>query len=210
MLAAYNGDKYIAEQLESILSQKNVVLDIFVSLDRSTDNTINIIKIFQDENSNLYLLDYGQSYGSAGKNFFRLIKDVDFSAYDYIAFSDQDDIWPDNKLAKASLNLQKFYCYSANVTAFWEDGREELIDKAQPQREWDFLFEAAGPGCTYVFRCEVVIQFKAWLLERYVQVDKDIALHDWLFWAFARSRGYSWFIDPEPMMRYRQHENNLV
>ena len=85
-----------------------------------------------------------------------------------------------------------------------------MIDKAQPQREWDYLFEAAGPGCTYVFKREVAIEFKAWLLERYRKVGGDIALHDWLLYAFARSRGYSWFIDPEPMMYYRQHANNQV
>ena len=54
------------------------------------------------------------------------------------------------------------------------------------------------------------MEFKAWLLERYQQVGEDIALHDWLLYAFARSQGYSWFIDPEPMMSYRQHANNQV
>ncbi|WP_220774477.1 glycosyltransferase family 2 protein, partial [Shewanella glacialipiscicola] len=151
-----------------------------------------------------------EASGGAGRNFFRLIIDVDFSEYDYVAFADQDDIWSNSKLAKAIEMLQHYDCYSANVTAFWEDGREVLIDKAQAQREWDFLFEAAGPGCTYVFKREVAIQFKTWLLERYEKIGEDITLHDWLLYAFARSHGYRWFIDPEAMMRYRQHANNQV
>ncbi|WP_270656136.1 glycosyltransferase [Aeromonas sp. Y293-4] len=210
LLAAYNGENSILEQLKTILQQKDSVVDIDVSVDVSTDNTLYICLNSAKENNNISVLSYGERFGGAGKNFYRLLKDTDLSGYDYIAFSDQDDIWPENKIAKAIEKLQQYDCYSANVTAFWEDGREVLIDKAQPQRDWDYLFEAAGPGCTYVFKRDVAIQFKAWLLERYEQVGEDIALHDWLLYAFARSRGYNWFIDPEPMMLYRQHANNQV
>lgn len=210
LLAAYNGCSSIGEQLETILRQTDVVVDVVISIDLSNDDTLDICSNYVEKYSNVRLLPYGESFGGAGKNFYRLLKDTDVSCYDYIAFSDQDDIWPDNKLAKAVQMLQQYDCYSANVTAFWEDGREALIDKAQPQREWDFLFEAAGPGCTYVFKREVAIKFKTWLLECHEQIGEDIALHDWLLYAFSRNRGYRWFIDPEPMMRYRQHANNQV
>lgn len=210
LLAAYNGSSLIGKQLETILQQSDVAVDVVISVDLSNDDTFDICSDYVTKNSNVKLLSYGEVFGGAGKNFYRLLRDVDVGCYDYIAFSDQDDIWPDNKLAKAVQMLQQYDCYSSNVTAFWEDGREVLIDKAQPQREWDFLFEAAGPGCTYVFKREVAIQFKTWLLERYEQIGEEIALHDWLIYAFARSRGYRWFIDPEPMMRYRQHQNNQV
>ncbi|MGY3864695.1 glycosyltransferase [Aeromonas bivalvium] len=211
LLAAYNGCSHIHEQLDTILHQQcSLSVDLIVSVDLSQDSTYEICNVYADKYRNMRLLPYGDYFGGAGKNFYRLLNDTDLSCYDYIAFSDQDDIWLDNKLGKAIEKLQQFDCYSANVTAFWEDGREVFVDKSQPQREWDFLFEAAGPGCTYVFKREVAIQFKAWLLERYEKIGEDIALHDWLFYAFARSRGYSWFIDPEPMMRYRQHANNQV
>ncbi|HHQ4541353.1 glycosyltransferase [Aeromonas veronii] len=208
LLAAYNGGALISAQLESILQQKNI--DIVISVDLSDDNTLSICKNYVGKHRNIILLPYGEQFGGAGKNFYRLLKDTDVSNYDYIGFSDQDDVWLESKLTKGIEKLQQYDCYSANVTAFWEDGREVLIDKAQPQREWDFLFEAAGPGCTYIFKREVVVRFKAWLEARYEQVGKDIALHDWLLYAFARSHGYSWFIDPEPMMYYRQHANNQV
>lgn len=210
LLAAYNGQASLAVQLNSLLQQKEVIFDVFISVDVSTDETLQICSFYAEKYNNIHVLPYGVRFGGAGKNFYRLLKDVSLVKYDYIAFSDQDDIWPENKLAKAIEQLQQYDCYSANVTAFWADGREELIDKAQPQREWDFLFEAAGPGCTYVFRREVAIEFKAWLLERYQQVGEDIALHDWLLYAFARSQGYTWFIDHDSMMLYRQHANNQV
>lgn len=210
LLAAYNGFNSIQEQLNTIIQQADVIVDIVISIDLSDDDTLVLCSDYAKKNTNVRLLSYGERFGGAGKNFYRLLKDVELSGYDYIAFSDQDDIWPENKLTKAIEKLQQYDCYSANVTAFWEDGREVLIDKAQPQREWDYLFEAAAPGCTYVFKHEVAIQFKKWLVERYEQVGEDIALHDWLLYAFARSRGYNWFIDPEPMMLYRQHANNQV
>lgn len=210
LLAAYNGAKTIAQQLDSILHQDNVNVHIACSVDLSSDNSFDICLDYAERYHNVTLLPYGERFGGAGKNFYRLVRDIDFDKFDYVAFSDQDDFWPKEKLSKAVDALQHFDCYSSNVTAFWEDGREVLIDKAQPQLRWDFLFEAAGPGCTYVFKREVAIGFKAWLLERYQKVGGDIALHDWLLYAFARSRGYSWFIDPEPMMYYRQHANNQV
>ncbi|MGL4979514.1 MAG: glycosyltransferase [Plesiomonas sp.] len=210
LLATYNGCELINKQLDTIIKQVNTIVDIVISVDLSDDDTLAICSDYAKKYNNVRLLPYGERFGGAGRNFYRLLKDTDLSGYDYIAFSDQDDIWPENKLAKAVEKLQQYDCYSANVTAFWADGREVLIDKAQPQREWDFLFEAAGPGCTYVFKREVGINFKLWLLDRYEQVGEDIALHDWLLYAFARSQGYTWFIDPEPMMLYRQHANNQV
>ncbi len=210
LLAAYNGFNSIQEQLDTIIQQANVIVDIVISIDLSDDDTFAICSDYAKKNTNIKLLPYGEHFGGAGKNFYRLLKDVELNDYEYIAFSDQDDIWPENKLTKAIARLQQYDSYSSNVTAFWEDGREVLINKSQPQREWDFLFEAAGPGCTYVFKREVAIKFKTWLLERYEQVSKNIELHDWLLYAFARSQGYSWFIDSNPMMLYRQHANNQV
>ena len=72
---------------------KNVIVNIYVSVDLSTDNTIEIIRKYQMYESRIKLLKYGERYGGAAKNFFRLIRDVDFFKYDYVAFSDQDDIW---------------------------------------------------------------------------------------------------------------------
>ena len=82
-------------------------------------------------------------------------------------------------------------------------------DKAQPQADWDFLFEAAGPGCTYVFTRDLVIALKASILTNWNEV-QNVSLHDWYCYAFARSQGFKWFIDPRPSMNYRQHERNQV
>jgi len=210
LFAAYNGDKFISQQLDTILQQQNVQVHIVCSVDFSCDSSFEICSSYAERFENVTVLPYGERFGGAGKNFFRLLHDTDFECYDYIAFSDQDDIWPSDKLLKAVEYLQQYDCYSSNVTAFWEDGREVLINKAQSQRKWDYLFEAAGPGCTYVLKLEVAVQFKNFLLEDYHKISSNITLHDWLIYAFARSRNYRWFIDSKPMMLYRQHANNQV
>ncbi|MGL6604456.1 glycosyltransferase [Aeromonas hydrophila] len=210
LLAAFNGEPWLAEQVLSILEQKCVDVHLYISLDKSDDSSMSICNKFCLEYKNVTLLPYGATFGGAGKNFYRLFIDVDISDYDFIALSDQDDIWNPDKLISSVDILSEYDGYSSNVIAFWEDGREILINKAQEKKEWDYLFEAAGPGCTYVLRRDVAIKFKTWLIEHYDKITHDIALHDWLIYAFCRHFGYRWFIDPRPGMRYRQHANNQV
>ena len=210
LLAAFNGEPWLAEQVLSILEQKCVDVHLYISLDKSDDSSMSICNKFCLEYKNVTLLPYGATFGGAGKNFYRLFIDVDISDYDFIALSDQDDIWNPDKLISSVDILSGYDGYSSNVIAFWEDGREILINKAQEKKEWDYLFEAAGPGCTYVLRRDVAIKFKTWLIGHYDKITHDIALHDWLIYAFCRHFGYRWFIDPRPGMRYRQHANNQV
>ena len=211
LLAAYNGAMYIEEQLNCLLKQRDIDNDIYISLDMSTDETIDIIQYYIELYNNIYLLPYGSKYGSAGQNFFRLIKDVDFSDYDYVTFSDQDDIWDKDKIIKGinALNKNNADCYSGNVTAFWEDGRKKEVVKNDPQVEYDYLFESAGPGCTFIMTKEFSLVLKESLVDGGDKV-KNIWLHDWYCYSFARFHGYKWFIDNESLMMYRQHENNEV
>jgi rhamnosyltransferase len=210
-LAAYNGMEWINQQLQSILMQIDVEVSVFISIDPSSDGTLQWCSELAAQDKRIKVLSPTVRFGGAAKNFFHLIREVDFSTYDYIAFADQDDIWLPNKLSRACEVLSKTHAdaYSSNVMAFWEDGRESLIIKSQPQVKWDFLFEAAGPGCTYVFTRALAISFKAKLNERW-SLAQSIELHDWLLYAFARANQFKWVIDDCANMRYRQHEKNQV
>lgn len=211
LLAAYNGMQWIDEQIETIFNQQGVEITIYISVDLSTDGTYEWIEQLAEKNTNVVLLPYGERFGGAGPNFFRLVKDVDLSRFDAVSFADQDDIWHPEKLAKAYNKIAAGQCdvYSSNVTAFWADGREELIKKSQPQRKFDHLFEAAGPGCTYVFSPAAIQALKIFLVQAGDDLNK-VSLHDWLAYAFCREQGFTWFIDEWPSMRYRQHEKNQV
>ena len=62
LLAAYNGEQFIEEQLNSILAQSKVTLDIYINLDRSTDNTLDIINYLKSKNRNIYLFNSGRVF----------------------------------------------------------------------------------------------------------------------------------------------------
>lgn len=211
LLAAYNGTIYIQEQIESILRQKDVNLKIFISIDFSTDGTRDFLEATYGNHPQITILDDIGRFGGAARNFFRLIRDVDFRLFDFIAFSDQDDVWYSEKLVHAVKVLNETHAdgYSSNVMAFWENGREKLIIKSQPQCAYDYLFEAAGPGCTYVMTQKLAQEFKSFVVCNWAQVNQ-LWLHDWVCYAYARANGFDWVIDEKPNMRYRQHINNQV
>ena len=211
LLASYNGIKYIKEQLDSILNQKEVDVTIFISDDLSTDKTIEYLQEIYKDFKNIVYLPSGSKFGGAGKNFFRLIRDVDFSSFDFISFVDQDDIWYEDKLIRAIKTIEdkQLDAYSSNVLAFWEDGKEMVINKSSSQARYDYLFEAAGPGCTYVLKKDLAISLQKFISENWENVNK-VELHDWFIYAFARENNYKWHIDEKPSMRYRQHTSNQV
>nr|WP_302444092.1 glycosyltransferase [Hafnia alvei] len=209
LLAAFNGERWLNEQINSILNQRGVDITIFISVDYSDDNSFELCSDLSKKNNKIQVLSYGERFGGAGKNFFRLICDVNLDDFDYVSFSDQDDIWLDDKLYRACLILDKYDVYSSNVIAFWPTGKKILINKAQPQVEFDYLFESAGPGCTFVFDIKCAKMFRAFLEDKHKEVEL-VALHDWLFYAFARANDFSWYIDSKPSMLYRQHANNQV
>jgi rhamnosyltransferase len=211
LLAAYNAGNWLDEQITSILNQQNVLVDVFISVDLSSDGTYEYCKGLETDYENVTVLKYGERFGGAAKNFFRLIRDVDFSKYDFVAFSDHDDIWLDNKLSRACdvIRLNKLEAYSSDVIAFWEDGRRKLVKKSYPQKQFDYFFEAAGPGCTYVLTCHALQKFKSFLISNWHEVNQ-VALHDWMVYAFCRTNDMPWYIDDWPLLEYRQHASNQV
>jgi rhamnosyltransferase len=210
-LAAFNGMTWLPEQLNSILQQTGVVLTVFVSVDQSSDGTETWFEQAALADKRIVVLPHGQHFGGAARNFFRLLRDVDFAGFDYVSFADQDDVWFPDKMQRAHevLLATGADAYSSNVMAFWPDGRKRLIDKSQPAVQWDFLFEAAGPGCTYVLRQRLACAIQALLRNRWDEA-QQIGLHDWFVYAFARAKGCQWVIDDFAGMLYRQHEQNQV
>ncbi|MGY2258314.1 glycosyltransferase [Pseudomonas sp. SDO55104_S430] len=211
LLAAYNGMQWIEEQLSSILAQSAVDVTVFISIDPSADGTEVWCTAYAATHKGVVVLPPAGRFGGASANFFRLIRDVGFDDFDFIAFADQDDRWYANKLQRATefLQCEQSDAYSSNVSAFWPDGSMHVLNKAQPQVKWDFLFEAAGPGCTYVMTQRLAQALKISVIGHWDCL-QQISLHDWYCYAFARSHDFAWYIDPIPSMDYRQHERNQV
>ncbi|NOU40004.1 MAG: glycosyltransferase [Methylotenera sp.] len=210
LLATFNGEDYLKEQLNSLQNQLGIEVFILASDDCSLDLTPQLLNEALAVDSRITLLP-SQKLGSAAANFFRLLRDADLTDVDYVALSDQDDIWLPYKLSHAIqvIATNNLDAYSSNVMAFWPNDKQKLINKAQPQRQWDYMFESAGPGCTFVLTQKLALDLQHFLIT-HQQKCQHIVLHDWFIYAFARSRGFNWLIDDESHMLYRQHAGNVV
>lgn len=209
LLAAYNGKNFLREQLLSILNQRDANIKIFISVDRSTDNTYEFCKNFEKENNSIVVLPYGKIFKSAAKNFFHLIKEVNFEEFNFISLSDQDDIWNENKTYHAICQMQKYRYdgFSSDVITFGVNQKNKYLKKSWPQKKYDFLYESAGPGCTYIFKVEAFKKFKEFLIKNWNSIN-DLRFHDWIIYAYFRNANLKWKIDNQPFLRYRQHNNN--
>lgn len=212
LLAAHNGARWLGEQLDSILAQQGVSLQVLVSDDASTDTTRELVLARAATDAQVTLLQASGPYGSAPSNFFALLASLaDMGTPPTaVAFADQDDVWHPDKLQRAvrALQTQNAAAVSGSVVAFWPDGRQQLLQKSQPLRDADHLFESAGPGCTYVLRGDVALRLSAWVVA-HTDALKRIAFHDWFVYAWVRTQGGLWWIDPVPCMDYRQHDHNV-
>lgn len=211
LLAVFNGVKWLPEQLHSILNQVRVDVTIFVSVDSSADGSEEWIDDLAINESRIKVLSHASQFGGAAPNFLRLLREVNFYGYDYVSLADQDDIWDSKKLdaAVTLLKASKVDAYSSNALAFWQNGKTAFINKSQPQVKWDYFFEAAGPGCTYVISWKLALAIQN-LLRVKSDLAQRIGLHDWFIYAYARVNGFRWIIDHQSYIRYRQHNSNQV
>ncbi len=211
-MATFNGEKYVKKQLETILSQKSVDVNILISDDFSTDKTTKIINKYSGNFKNINILESKNKFGSAAANFFNLVNNCDLSNYDYVAFSDQDDIWFKDKLVDGILQLEELNAdaFSSDVIALWpEKDKKTLLKKSFAQKKYDYLFEGPGPGCSQIFTSSSFCKFKDFIIKNKKHLHL-IDYHDWLVYSFYRNNNFKWIISNIPKMFYVQHEKNQI
>ena len=144
-----------------------------------------------------------------------MLSEVDFSTFDYISLSDQDDIWFKDKLTSCieKMTNENADACSSDVVAFWGDeaatSKKKYIQKSQMIGKWNHHFESAGPGCTFVIKNKVAEELKLFLIANAANLP-SLALHDWLIFSFAISRRFKWVILPKATILYRQHATNVI
>lgn len=209
LLATFNGERWLGEQLDSILRQQGVRVALFAADDGSSDGTVALIQHRAAAQLIEPVLPAAATPLGAAGNFLRLLREVPLEGIDFVALSDQDDIWLPGRLTRAIDQLAGSAAqgYSSDAIAFWSDGRRRPLGKAHPQRAFDHLFEPAGPGCTYVLAAPLALALQEELRKEPTRFD-GIGYHDWLIYAFARTHGYRWVIDESPGVLYRQHAHN--
>lgn len=186
-------------------------MTIAISDDRSKDGTV--VKIAEEFGAYpaVRLTSWEQASGSAGANFRRLFRTAGADGYDYVALADQDDVWHQKKLSTAVECLRGSGAdgYSCATTAFWENGKEEVLAQNAAVRDMDFLFEGAGQGCTFVITAALYRDVQAFCIANQ-GLSERFHYHDWMIYLLARAWGKSWYFDQRSWLRYRQHANNEI
>jgi len=208
LLAAYNGARWIREQVDSILAQEIVDVMLVIRDDGSSDGTQGELGRFAGD-SRVRTFSSPAASGSAAGNFLALIRENPAVEADFVAFSDQDDLWDRDKLLRACRNLatQSSSGYSSATLAVWEHGKRRVLKPSGAPTRSDFLFEGAGQGCTFVLTAELYERARQFLTQ-HPELTQGLHYHDWAVYALARAWGLRWSFDPQPSMKYRQHAGN--
>ena len=213
LLATYNGERYIREQLDSILNQDYENWIVRACDDASTDHTYEILTEYQEKFPDKFVLEKNQKgFGSAKLNFFHLIQQ---SSCDYVMCCDQDDIWLANKI---SLTLQEMEKHEKEGLPVLVHTDLKVVD-AELQVLSDSFFEHSNLRKKFEYR-DVLIQNHVTgctmmmnrALVEVINFENDyeqILMHDWLAAIIASGLGKVAFVDC-PTMLYRQHAVNSV
>lgn len=208
LLAGYNGEKYIHEQIFSLLNQSEVQVEIFIRVDGESLVFKNIIKNYAKVFNNIHYIK-GDRESSSGMNFYKLILEKSIANFDYYALCDQDDIWLPKKIKTALISIEssKSEAYSSGFTAYNSDGSKKNYLLGN-QTKYDYMFQSAGPGCTFVFN-KKAFHF----LRNYLEENKELLkvnAHDWLIYFILRLSNKKWYTGTETHLMYRQHSSNVA
>ena len=154
IMSTYNGAKTIKRQIDSILSQKGVDITLYVRDDGSNDNTIGILNDYARKYSNI-IINLGSNIGWE-RSFLCALKDA--PPADYYAFSDQDDLWMDDKLVSGVKMLEPLssdipLMYHCNKISTWENlrtMRHQIRRIPQPLNHENAMIQEYAQGCSII------------------------------------------------------------
>lgn len=228
LMSTYQGEKYLRDQLDSILAQTYKNIEILVRDDGSADATIDILEEYAAQKKLTYIK--GKNCGAA-KSFLRLLKKADRQA-DYYALSDQDDVWEPDKLERAVRMLEQqekkeertrekgvvfadkvmkdsksyplMYCSALDVV---DQNLTFLYKEGEGRKTADLSFgnamvENCCTGCTIVINGAL----QKLIAEKRIP---ECSMHDWWLYLLASCFGKVLY-DPEAHILYRQHEHNVI
>jgi glycosyltransferase involved in cell wall biosynthesis len=210
LMATFNGEDFIAEQLDSIEQQTYKNWCLIISDDSSSDNTLAIAKQYQERwGFDRLEIRQGPSQGYC-QNFLSMACDSNIHGELY-AFSDQDDVWMEDKLSKA---VAYFHANNDAQTPRVYCGRTEIVDDklntiglspkfTLPTSFRNALVQSIAGGNTMVFN-----KSAKELLEKAGKL--QVVSHDWWLYQIVKGAGGIFYYDPMPSLLYRQHSTSVV
>ncbi len=217
IMAVYNGQEYIREQLESLKDQTYTEWRLVIRDDRSSDKTAEIVKKFSDEVEQEVIFKVNEKpSGSAKNNFALLINDAKES--DYVMFCDQDDIWKKDKIEITFNKMKQAEERYGRDFPLLVHGDVEVIDE-NGNINADSMFEMSHinadsklpqiliqnhvTGCTMMCNKKLIAGISEYASSEY------IIMHDYLAALYASVFGKIEVIR-KPLLSYRQHSGNSV
>lgn len=201
-MATYNGEKYIKQQIDSILKNLDNNDELIISDDGSTDNTLKIIKQYKKNDDRIKLFN-GPGLG-VKQNFANAI---DKCSGEYIFLSDQDDYWIDNKVEKVLDVFKK-----NNPLLVQHDCSIVNVNDSKIIEQSYFKFRKCGPGViknmyktTYIGCC---MAFNKKIKDKILPIPDDIDMHDQWIGLISDHFQKSYFLK-EKLIEYRRHEGNV-
>ncbi|CAN2228089.1 WcaA Glycosyltransferases involved in cell wall biogenesis [Candidatus Nanopelagicaceae bacterium] len=202
LLATFNGEKYLEEQLESLNCQEDVNVRVWVNDDGSTDETLAILKKWQRKGL-IKEISKSQGVGSTGA-FLRLLSE--HSNSEYVAFCDQDDIWDENKLSSQLSSLVESSPMMSTCLRLYVDEAGKVIGKSKnlqnPPSFLNSTFENIAPGNT------IILNNAAVKVINELQNPPIFHYDAWIYLLIA-AFGKVVFV-PSHFVKYRIHSSNFV
>lgn len=210
LLATYNGEKYLQQQLDSLYRQSGAEVEILVRDDGSSDGTKEILRSNQSSEAGSCVLTwYEGEHSGAARGYLELMNRASEKPADYYAFCDQDDVWDEDKLETAINILDSD---APNIPALYYCGQRLVDDKLNLiadhtlNRERDLkarFILSDFAGCTGVFNRA--------LLEEAIKYDPGyLLMHDTWILKICLGLGGTVHIDPDCHISYRQHRDSTL
>lgn len=210
LMATFNGAKYVAEQLDSILVQTHQDWALIIRDDLSTDQTPSILQKYADADSRIKILSGKGQHGSATLNFSALFDYAYKHPAPYVMFADQDDIWHKNKIEHSLQFIQAQEQSAPASQPILVYGALEYVDtqanvipqelKMPEALDINMLLtENHAYGCTMMLNRALV--------EQVIRIPESAENHDYWIALVACALGKA-VLNPEKLISYRQHLNN--
>ena len=210
LLATYNGSKYLHEQLDSILSQSYGNINVIIRDDGSSDNTVMIIKEYEQKDNRVKLLN--DNLGNLGfvRNFEELMKN---STSEYLMFSDQDDIWYNNKVETSYTRIKAIEEINGKSCPILVHTNSRIMNYETRTKSL-FISNCAKNSSFENSFFNFFVQGSTMLINESLKREalpfsKEVYLHDRYLHLIAEFIGVRAYIDM-PTMDYRQHSNNEI
>lgn len=216
LMATYNGEKFLKEQIESILNQTYQNFVLYIRDDNSTDSTQSIIDEYVKKYpEKIVKVEDNRCAKGACNNFMYLLEYVyNLDKYDMFMFSDQDDFWLKDKVEVTINEYEKVEKKEQPILIHTDlnvvDAKLNMINESflrysnlngKYKNFNNYLIQNNVTGCTTFINKSLVDLIKFDI--------KDIRMHDWYFALLASAFGQVIFID-KATIKYRQHGKNVL